>query len=378
MKYVLANDTSGTSNPGCQGTVTLLSRGLTERGFRIASRVPVGYAYHQFSKCYAPSPVPGRGRRLWNRASRLLAPLKSSVSGLRPSASARRAFCEDRWNLAVTQLMTQLQPVWKDSPLLVVNGEGTIHDDLTGALALLGLVKAGKVLGKRVALVNCSVFGLSAALLHVIRDSVDYLTVREPISQRYLADAGITASLSADCLFLEGFHQRVEWKTANWIRDYGNYVVYTPGVLTAFGAISSQRVTEDVQSLQKQGLKVVYYVVEAEDEKLASVAAAAGAVVVPLGALKWQEVFPFLSQAKFVVSGRYHINIFSALAGTPFITMETNTPKIDGLLELLGEKPKQVASLEAAQAILVSDQSLSRCLRLASLSAELPFADSAF
>jgi hypothetical protein len=48
----------------------------------------------------------------------------------------------------------------------------------------------------------------------------------------------------------------------------------------------------------------------------------------------------FLRRMGLVVSGRYHINIFTALAGVPFLPLSTNTGKMSGVLELLSPNRK--------------------------------------
>ena len=216
---------------------------------------------------------------------------------------------------------------------------------------------------------NCSIFDLTEIPLRAIKDSVDFLTVREPISQRYLASHGITAIQSADCLFLEGTSGRSGWsKSQNWFTISDDYAVYTPGVLAAFGQVSSEKVVSDIAELRQRGLRVFYYVVEIEDEKLAGAAQAAGANVLPLGSVPWKHVFSLLKQAKLVMSGRYHINIFAALSGTPFIAMETNTRKMAGLFELLDLQNAVSGSVapEAGHAVSPTSQRIEDCCRLAS------------
>ena len=75
---------------------------------------------------------------------------------------------------------------------------------------------------------------------------------------------------------------------------------------------------------------------EAEDEHLASAAKQAGAAIISLGAVNWLELITLMKSISLVISGRYHINIFASICGVPFLPMQTNTSKMDGLLELLG------------------------------------------
>lgn len=230
----------------------------------------------------------------------------------------------------VFQLSEQLKTAWEAFELVLVNGEGTIHHQLSGAVGLIGLCEAAKRAGKYVALVNCSIFELPEMMLERLKTSVDQVTVREPLSFRYLQDSGIAATQSADCLFLMDANEAVDTTV---VLDTAS-VLYTPGVLTSSGSVPEKVVAEDIKKLTDAGHPVYYWIVEAEDEKLASIAHQAGAKIIPLSMVRWNQVPSLMEAATFVVSGRYHINIFAALSGTPFVPMETNTEKMKGLIEL--------------------------------------------
>ena len=155
------------------------------------------------------------------------------------------------------------------------------------------------------------------------------------------------------------------------------YAVYTPGVLSCSDRISSAVIRRDIAQIREAGLLPLYYAVEQEDEKFSDAAADSGADVVPLGALRWKEVVPILSEAETVVSGRYHINIFAALANVAFVPLESNTPKMQGLLEHLSVptsfvrswKSEETVPLKLDQAVRVAPDVLERCAALARLAA---------
>jgi polysaccharide pyruvyl transferase WcaK-like protein len=335
VKAILANDTSGTSNPGCKGTVHCLVEGAQRHGISIVSRVPVGYGYDVFSSCFKSPPL-SIGQRMENRLRRICGAGRTAAVSPSPERIDR-----SRWREAISVMYERLSPLWTDADLLLVNGEGTIHHDSIGALALIGICAAARRMRKKVALVNCSIFSLDEILVDSLRESVDYFSVREPMTFRYLKSNNIAATQSADCLFLASRLSERPDTPRPVLSAKTPYVVYTPGVLSAFGRINESTVADDIKTIRNMGREVVYYVVEAEDEKFASVAARAGASILPLGATRWEQVQPFLAGAEWVVSGRYHINIFASMSGTPFIPLETNTAKMQGLLELLGRHNSQ-------------------------------------
>ena len=42
-----------------------------------------------------------------------------------------------------------------------------------------------------------------------------------------------------------------------------------------------------------------------------------------------------IDQARLLISGRFHHSIAAAFLKTPFVALQTNTPKLDALLEML-------------------------------------------
>jgi polysaccharide pyruvyl transferase WcaK-like protein len=213
---------------------------------------------------------------------------------------------------------------------------------------------------------------LEPFLLETLRECVDGIAVREPLSLRYLAEYGIAATQAADCLFLmEGGDER-ELDLPE-LESSKKHALYTPGVLAAFGRVSGEGVRRDVSQLRQAGYEVFFHVVETEDEQFALDAAQAGARILPLGCLNWRQVLPFLRRMEMVVSGRYHMNIFAALAGVPFLPLSTNTGKMAGVLELLSparnipvrEWGNETPELNLEGAFLADKSQVEHCRKLA-------------
>ena len=358
MRSLIFNNTSGTSNPGCQGTSHLLKAGLIRSGVQISSDCPIGYC-DSFHRQLKP-PVPNL-----TSAQRLITRL-----GLRPSSPPYDL--AKSWNDANASLAPKFVPLWHEADSIILNGEGTIHHTGVGALTLMGFCKIAKELGKKVFILNCSIFDLEPFLLEALRDYVDGIAVREPLSFRYLAEYGIPAMQAADCLFLmEGGDERGgDWPK---LESSKKHALYTPGVLAAFGRVSGEGVRRDVSQLRQAGYEVFFHVVETEDERFAVEAVQAGARILPLGCLNWRQVPRFLRRMEMVVSGRYHINIFAALAGVPFLPLSTNTGKMAGVLELLSptrnipvrEWGNETPELNLEGAFLADKSKVEHCRELA-------------
>lgn len=339
----------------------------------MGSKIPVEWGYSIFSREVARKgsiEAFGVGRRV--SAKRLFARcgLGSRGKGTACAARARKIAFE----ALADAFAERLEASWHGIDALIVNAEGTIHSDAPGAHALLALCVVAKRFGKTVVVTNGSFYKLSDYLLEALQKSADYIAVREPVSWRYLKEKRIKATLSADCLFLmdKGVFAGID------VFPYADgqpYAVYTPGVLASTGRVTETTVKSDIGVIKAAGVKPLYYIVEQEDERFARTAANCGALVVPLGAMGVRELVPFLSGANFIVSGRYHMNIFAALAGTPFLPLQSNTPKVEALLEILGVKggfvrewsgeKDGVELLDLEKAVCVAPEEIASCAELA-------------
>jgi polysaccharide pyruvyl transferase WcaK-like protein len=54
-----------------------------------------------------------------------------------------------------------------------------------------------------------------------------------------------------------------------------------------------------------------------------------------------------IASAKLLVSGRFHYSIAAACLGTPFIALDSNTPKMDGLMQMLGLYRRPTGGIDA-------------------------------
>lgn len=325
---------------------------------QILSDCPIGYGYSSYGPLVSTASPLSKKERILSRLG--IAPSKALID------------LSKSWDVANSSIALKFASLWQEADTIILNGEGTIHHAGVGALTLMGFCKIAKDLGKKVFVLNCSIFDLESFLLEALRNCVDGIAVREPLSQRYLADHGIPATQSADCLFLmEGGDERVlDWPK---LESSKKYALYTPGVLAAFGRVSGEGVRRDISKLRQAGYEVFFHVVETEDERVAPDAAQAGARILPLGCLNWRQVPRFLRRMGLVVSGRYHINIFAALAGVPFLPLSTNTGKMAGVLELLSPNRKvpvrewgsATPDLDLNSAFLAEKSEVEKCRELA-------------
>ncbi len=305
MRALLINDTERWYHWGCTATSRGLKALIAERHDLVGS-LPLDVA------------------------TRLAEPPAGPQQFVEPAFFARHAAA----NPGIYQAIAEAQ-------LVVVNGEGTLHGVRQTVGCLLYLLHAAKsLMGKTVWLVNHSAYPDDAAIpprppygsfyARVLRP-LDHVAVREPVSCALLRELGVAAVQAADCL---------------------------PLTFAGLGAAPARGNTVAVAGAA-----------EFPDERLGDLAAllrdlAAGGteLVLPLGAadkpasdeaefarklrallpelrirkcrslVEWRDC---LAGARLLVSGRFHHSLAAYCCGTPFVALETHTPKLAGLSQLL-------------------------------------------
>lgn len=202
----------------------------------------------------------------------------------------------------------ELLPAAGEVDGIVVNGEGSIHRSETRARArfLPEIARfAREHLGVPAFLVNSTIFQVSDAVLDDIR-AFDRCYVRDTASRELLQRAGIEADVVPDLSMAHPMPAR------------GN----REGVLVTDSVVSDRR------------------------EALRQFALDQGHDYLPMGRIHYPEgveppLLPeFLARvagSRLVVTGRFHVACICLAVGTPFIAIESNSPKISFLCrDILG------------------------------------------
>jgi hypothetical protein len=341
MEIVLLNDTRVDRNPGCQATVTSL---VADLALATAGRVMTrsrGDGYGYFTDLIR--------------------------DGLAHDAHA--------WSSAVDRLSTDrsFAAALESADLVVANLEGTFHHHTIGALALGGAIAAAHRMNKRVWAVNGTVDSIDSWLLEAVLAPAEYIAVREPHSQRWLAANGIAATLSADCAFaLDTFFDRRHVEPAR-----KRAILYTPGVLACIdGRRDAAATIAHFRMMASLGWQPVFLQMEEAEEPVASCVRDAGFPVEQNADLPWEGFGAYLREFELVVSGRYHVLIFAAMVGVPAIALPSNTFKIEGVLEFFdGAVPLARSAGELRDVLTarvprpVDVRRIDACRRLADLNA---------
>ncbi len=252
----------------------------------------------------------------------------------------------NQWN---DELFRSFKGIYKElceslekTDVVVVNGEGSLHGSSPLSINLLYLMHISKTyFGKPVHVINHSCYpdgqqqtsgSELEKLYQQVYTELDHVAVREPVSVALLEDLGIKVTQSFDCLplFVEQLRDQISHREPQQIVFAGS-VAWNQKMLQAvrqlimevadgqcrfiFGA-NAYPAGDDiafVQQLQK-ALPGQVELVYAQSE------------------VDWLSA---ISSAKLLISGRFHHSIAAACLDTPFIVLDSNTPKISGLMQTL-------------------------------------------
>ena len=310
-RVALVNDTSYWYHWGCTGTSRAIHQALSDRGYDINS-IPV-------SGIYSCKNTPVREEDF------------DSLEVLESFAGT------NRW------VMREIEDV--DS--VVINGEGSLHGLGAPALNLLYLAYVSKkYLGKNVQIINHSCYPQNTSeikndrawnLYKKVYSSLDFAAIREPVSFELMRSAGLPVEQSFDCLplYINRNYQEhpgatnriiiagsVAWKHAG-MEAFSSFIKYMDSlgydirVLTGANALSSSDDKEFVKALYQEcphGWKGI----EAKSMEI------------------WLDT---IADAGLLISGRFHHTIAAAVLGTPFILLESNTPKNEGIARIFDSSP---------------------------------------
>ncbi|MDF1642790.1 MAG: polysaccharide pyruvyl transferase family protein [Pseudomonadales bacterium] len=306
---LFVNDTSNWYHWGCTVTSSVIRRRLKEIGYEIDA-IPI-----------------------------------EKIVNMQPCLEKLEDLNSDLFFEKFSQANHELVDALMQHDLIIINGEGSLHGTSPTSVSLLYIAYVAKLrFGKNVQIVNHSCYPLGSSewqdtvefnLYKQVYDAIDYVAVREPVSQRLLTEGGIHSSQSFDCMPL-------------YIERYANQIEKTDraGVVLA-GSVSWLQssldpISELVNYLKSQDHEVVVLIGARNNMASDDVAFVnelyekMNANITVRVASSLREWLQILASTKLLVSGRFHHTLAAALLDTPFVLLNSNTPKLQGILELMG------------------------------------------
>jgi len=308
MKVVLVNDTFNAYHWGCTATSRALSRRIQQLGYEV-SYIPIIDIYN----------------------ARIL-----------PRNMAE--FDDYDFFYNADRLEPSLFGRLRNADIVVINGEGTLHQLTRPAVKLLFIAYAAKkYLKKNVQIINHSAYPVldssaihdqAVALYRGIYNRMDFIAIREPISHRLMGQLGVEAQLSFDCLPLT-----VKDYYPDSVRDKSNYVVIADSHSFPLALVPGLGNLFEFFRTQNYRIKVLFgarnHAAVDSSQFFNALTEISGIEYEVFEARSLQSWLDCIGHASLLVSGRFHHSIAAAFMGTPFVLMESNTPKNQALAEML-------------------------------------------
>lgn len=222
------------------------------------------------------------------------------------------------------------------------NGEGAIHARSGHLMRLMGMLYEYKQRGAFVSALNQTVDlgdnDLIKAVVKKVYSMVDYLAVREPVSQRELEKLGLSPDLVADAAYALGAFS--EEKVDALVSDLNlpeKFVAVTGSSFLSRNKSSVKLMDRLLRGIQEFYTDIpIYFLANTKtDMYLAKKLKEKYNFSIFSVPEKHDRAMAVIAKAYIVIGGRQHPNIFAAMQGIPFIPLQGNTHKMEGVVELL-------------------------------------------
>ncbi|ARN73055.1 polysaccharide pyruvyl transferase family protein [Oceanicoccus sagamiensis] len=232
-----------------------------------------------------------------------------------------------------------------ETDLVVVNGEGTLHRLSKGSMTLLYLIYLSKqFMKKRVLLINHSVFpnggterGDFDGIYKLALSALDDVVIREPLSAEFYSSAGIR--------FRQGFDSLPLYIGRYDLLGIRNEVLDQQKILLCGGIHYPEAVIKTLVeqlSAYKKDYSFEFVLggkahLAQEDAVICEQFQKAGLDIKLVTAGSFEHWCRVIASAAVLISGRFHYSIAGLALGVPCITFPSNTPKVQGVYQLLEE-----------------------------------------
>jgi polysaccharide pyruvyl transferase WcaK-like protein/Flp pilus assembly protein TadD len=267
------------------------------------------------------------------------------LAGLQPLPDSREQLDDAAFFARFQRANAPLCALIAAADEIVINGEGSLHGATHTSISLLYLAWiARRHFNRPVRIINHSCYPTGSAqpmggavedFYRQVYQSLDAVVVREPISAALLGQLGIPVILGFDCLplYAEAHGEAIVRTASNRLLIAGS-VAAGPAMVEACAQVAI--------AARRAGLRPAFLFgananLAADDRDFARLLTRATGTGVELcHATSEAEWLSAIASARLLVSGRFHYSIAAACLGTPFIALDSNTPKMDGLMQTLG------------------------------------------
>jgi len=222
------------------------------------------------------------------------------------------------------------------------NGEGAIHAKSGHLIRFMGMLYEYKQRGAFVAALNQTVdLGDNKRIQAVVKkiySMVDYLAVREPVSQRELQKFGLDPEVVGDAAYALGSFsfEQVEALTSD-LNLPDKFISVTGSSILIRNEKSVKRMDALLSKIVSfyKDIPIYFLATTKTDIYLAKKLQSKYGYEIFAPPEKHDKAMAVIAKSYILIGGRQHPNIFAAMQGTPFIPFKGNTHKMEGVVELL-------------------------------------------
>lgn len=231
----------------------------------------------------------------------------------------------------------------KKANVVLINGEGTMHHSKNKAIVLASSAIFCRQNGIFPVMIN-SVYEKNNDYINKAMAFFKLIFVRESRSQSVLSDLGLKSMIVPDMTF--GSNINYAFKLSN------SYVLYTDSVdneltnklyalhkntkgsrfiTTKRRATKNQGVQTQSWYIKKYIRNILFWIQKRKKRK-----AKLNAEIEQMYIDSTDDFIKIIANARFIITGRFHILCLALQTRTPFVVLSSNTHKIEGLLNDIG------------------------------------------
>lgn len=233
------------------------------------------------------------------------------------------------WKRAYGKMFSQdvyLKLTIQNADYIVINVEGTIHHKAILGHQMLAIGKMAVELGKEVYWVNFSVEKENVEILRDALYGAKSISAREVNSYNYLKALDLNVKQSFDTALLASYNS---FSKEGRVNVGENYCLFTGSNVKKYNLIEIARIIES------KGLIPVYLPMGLNDYEDLEKIKEDNIKCFEFNELKFEDIINVVKKFKLIISGRHHLNVFCIEAEKPFIPLESNTWKIEGVCKML-------------------------------------------
>jgi len=231
--------------------------------------------------------------------------------------------------------------IFDDFSHICFNGEGAVHYRSGHIRVFMGLLYIAKKQGKTVAAVNQTIDlndkPILEAVLSKVYNSIDFISVREPISYDYAKRIGIkNVQLIPDAVY--GLPRMDKTEIEGIVNRYDlpkKYITVTGSSILKRDKRSLVQMRQIISYIQDYFQMPIVFMANAKtDIWLAHKLKKDFNFMIIEPPVKYKDAMAIIAHSKILIGGRQHPNIFAYIYEVPYVPFSGNTFKNEGVAKL--------------------------------------------